>query len=565
MRLNTKIIAILLLMIVLDAFLGSAFYYFRAQIQADHNLQIHSTVILGLVVAINIGLIYYLTKKVIILPIQKLITATQKMGVNGSIDMIDINTNDEFDQLARSLESSSVAIQAYYQKVQSSQQALNYSEERFHDVADAAGEYIWEITVEGVFRFATSRAEDVYGRKIEFLLGKSIFDFVQEDERDSFKKILSESAVDQKAFKNIELPTIHRNGLVIWQKLSGLPVLNERGAIAFFRGVGLEVTDYKMIAKRLEEKEESLIQLSCQLSESESECRTLKKQVAKLGDTLKTVEGTLEIAKLSKVSFLKNVNHEISTPLANITGMFELMKRTPLDGEQQKYASIANESVATLLTVMHDAIDYTKLEARVLELHLKNFRLDELIQDIVAAKRIKAQEKKLKLIVKISDDSTLSLSGDSLRIKQVLDNLLSNAIKFTAQGTIDLFVQTEQREDSHILLRCVVKDTGVGIDPRLAQNLFDYFTYENGIANERLGSRGLGLSISKQLCELMGGQIGYNPDYENGSEFWFEIVCDQANLIDVEKEEKSKEIRLSVEESIRLPEEKSKKERRKPI
>jgi PAS domain S-box-containing protein len=548
MRLDTKIIAILLLLIVLDTLLGGAFYFFRAQIKIDHELKIHSTVILVLIVGVNIGLIYYLTKEIIIGPIQKLIEATNRMASNGSVDFIDITTNDEFDQLARSLESSSVAIHAYYQKIQSSQQALHYSEERFHDVTDAAGEYIWEITPEGLFRFLTSRAEDTYGRKIDFLLGKSIYEFIQAEGRDNLKKILRESSQGKRSFKDIEVPTVHRNGLVIWQKISGLPVLNEQGDVALFRGVGLEITDYKMVSKRLEEKEWSLNQLSCQLSESDAECRSLKKQVVQLGDDLKTAEESLESTKLSKANFLKNVNHEISTPLTNINAMFELMKSTSLNSEQKKYVAIASESIATLLNVMNDAIDHTKLEAKLLKLQIEDFKLDELIQKIVTAKRPKAQEKKLKLTVKIADDSLVSLSGDPIRIKQVLDNLLSNAIKFTAQGAIDLIVTTQQRDDSSVLLKCIVRDTGVGIDPKLAQNLFDHFSYQNGIGNETMGSTGLGLSISKELCELMGGQIGYNPEYENGSEFWFEVVCEQSKKASQGKEKKSKEIRLPAEE-----------------
>lgn len=548
MRLNTKIIAILLLLIVLDAFLGGAFYYFRLQMETDHDLKIHSIVILVSIVVVNIGFIYYLTKAIIIGPIQKLIEATNKMASNGSVDFIDINTSDEFDQLARALESSSVAIHAYYQKIQSSQQALHYSEERFHDVTDAAGEYIWEITPEGVFRFLTSRAEDTYGRKVDFLLGKSIYEFVQEEGRDSLKKILLESSKEKKAFKDIEVPTVHRNGLVVWQKISGLPVLNEQGDVVLFRGVGLEITDYKIVSNRLEEKEWSLKQLSCQLNESDAECRSLRKQVATFGDDLKNAEESLEATKLSKANFLMNVNHEISTPLANINGMFELIKGTSLSGEQKKYVEIINESIAMLLNVMNDAIDHTKLEAKLLDLQIEDFKLDDLIQKIVSVKRPKAQEKKLKLTLKIADDSIRSLSGDPVRIKQVLDNLLSNAIKFTAQGSIDLLVSTEPKDDSSILLKCVVRDTGVGIDPKMVPNLFDHFSYQNGIENEAMGSTGLGLSISKELCELMGGQIGYNPEYENGSEFWFEVVCEKAKQSSKGKEKKSKEIRLPTEE-----------------
>lgn len=548
MGVKTKIITILLLIIIFDAFLGGAFYYFREKIQVDHALKIHSTVLLVFMVSVNIGLIYYLTRVIIIRPIQKLIDATNKMGSNGSVDYIDIDTDDEFGRLARSLESSSVAIHAYYQKVQSSQQALHHSEGRFHDVTDAAGEYIWEITPEGVFRFLTSRAEDTYGRKIDFLLGKSIFEFIQEEGRDNLKKILLESIEQKKAFKEIEVPTVHRNGLVVWQKMSGLPVLNDQDEIILFRGVGLEITDYKIISKRLEERETSLNQLSHELRENDAENKFLKKKVVKLSDDLKAAEDSLQMRKTSKVNFLKNLNHELSTPLANISGMFELMKQTSLSNDQKKYVAIMSESVVTLLNVMHDAIDHTMLEANLLELQIQDFKLDDLVQKIVATSRAKAQKKKLKLAVKIAEDSVLSLSGDPLRLKQVLDNLLSNAIKFTAQGSIDLFVEAHPKEDAKILLKCIVRDTGVGIDPKLAQNLFDHFSYQNGIGNETMGSTGLGLSISKELCELMGGQIGYNPEYENGSEFWFEVVCEQSKKASQGKEKKSKEIRLPAEE-----------------
>lgn len=534
-------------MILIDAILGSAFYYFRSILTEANHLRLHSTVILIAIVTFNVGAIYYLTKSIIIRPIEKLIKASELIGTHGSVDSIDINSTDEFNELARSLESASVAIHAYYQKIQSSQKALYHSEERFHDVTDAAGEYIWEIGKDGVFRFLTSRAEDIYGRKIDFLLGKTIYEFIQEEGRENLKRILEESAQQKKAFKEIEIPTVHRNGLVIWQRISGLPVFNEQSEVVLFRGVGLDITDYKMIAKRLEEKEWSLDQANYQLSQSEAECKSLETQLTKVSGDSKNAHDLLEELKISKANFLKNVNYEISTPLANISSMFELMKETPLSADQKKYVSIISESVSTLLNVMHDAIDHTKLESNTLELQISDFKLDSVIQNIVSSLRAKAQKKKLRLSLKIAENSILPLSGDSMRIQQVLDNLLSNAIKFTAQGSIELFVESKETKDSKVLVKCIVRDTGVGIDPKIAENIFDHFSHQNNMGNDTMGSTGLGLSISKELCELMGGQIGYNPDYQNGSEFWFEVLCEKAKNSVQAKSKKSKEIRLPKE------------------
>lgn len=550
MTLNVKIMLILVSIVLLNIIsVGSWFYLKLGNLFVLNEMTELSLMIVFIIVS-NAAFIYFFSKDILIRPIEKLIEATDKMASHQPIETIDIVTNDEFGQLARSLETSSAAINAYYQKVRSSQQALHHSEERFHDVTDAAGEYIWEITPDGCFRFLTSRAEDTYGRKIEFLLGKPIFDFIQEEGRDNLKKILNDSAHQQHAFKDIEIPTIHRNGLIIWQKISGLPVLNEQGKVILFRGVGLEINDYKLASKRLEESESTLREISRRLDEKDYECTFLNGQVTKLADDLSDVIEALNEARLGKAKFLNNLNHEITTPLSNINGMLELMKQTSLGKEQKQYISIVTESVGTLLKLMNDAIDLSKLEVQMLELHNEEFKLDELVQKVITSKRSKAHEKKLKLTYTISDDSILSLFGDHMRIEQVLGNLLSNAIKFTAQGSIYLQVEAHQRQDSRVVLKCLVRDTGVGIDPKLAGNLFDRFSFENSFDHENLGSAGLGLSISKALCELMGGQIAYNSEYENGSEFWFEVVCEKAGQSLKEKEKKSQEIRLPTEEPV---------------
>jgi len=233
-------------------------------------------------------------------------------------------------------------------------------------------------------------------------------------------------------------------------------------------------------------------------------------------------EKALEASRL-KSEFVANMSHEIRTPLNGVVSMAELLLDTPLNGEQSQYAQVAMTSAEALMRVINDILDFSKIEAGKLEILREDFALRAAVDDVAEIVGMKAAERGLALEVSVAHEVAPVITGDGNRVRQVLMNLLSNAVKFTSAGDVTVTVGLVDGPGDEERVRLEVADTGIGIDAEKLAALFEPFSQADATTTRRYGGTGLGLCISKQLVELMGGEIGCASEPGMGSRFWFTL------------------------------------------
>ncbi len=251
-------------------------------------------------------------------------------------------------------------------------------------------------------------------------------------------------------------------------------------------------------------------------------------------DITENKEASLQIERSShfKSQFLANMSHEIRTPMNAIVGLGHLLSKTDIDEKQADYINSLQKSSQTLLALIDDILDLSKIEAGHLNIENIRFNLQELLNDLTSMTIIRI-DKKVEFIYELAPDVPDFLMGDPFRINQILNNLVSNAIKFTESGNIILHVfvkEPQQDPGDKIYLQFEVSDTGIGIAPDKLETLFDPFVQEDGSTTRKYGGTGLGLSISRQLASLMGGTLDAKSTQGKGSTFYFRlpfVVADQ--------------------------------------
>lgn len=243
-------------------------------------------------------------------------------------------------------------------------------------------------------------------------------------------------------------------------------------------------------------------------------------------------------AGIAKGRFLANMSHEIRTPINTIIGMNEMILRENKDSAIAEYAGNVQNASKLLLGLINDVLDFSKIEAGKMEIVEVDYRLSEMITGVVDGMKEKAKSKNLELEVLVEDDMPAVLRGDEIRIRQILNNLLSNAVKYTKAGSITLMVKGIYEENKFIL-KISVKDTGMGIKPEDLERLFSSFQRLEEEKNRYIEGTGLGLNITRQLAELMGGNINVTSTYGEGS--CFTVMLPQIIVEREDKAEKFKE------------------------
>lgn len=318
------------------------------------------------------------------------------------------------------------------------------------------------------------------------------------------------------------------------------PIADINQAIARISKGQLDVRLPKQGARELDDLAEGVNTMTQALQSAQGELQQNVEQATEdLRQTLETIEVQnieLDMARKAaqeasriKSEFLANMSHELRTPLNGILGFSNLLQRTEMTARQSEYLDTISKSANNLLSIINEILDFSKIEAGKLTLETMPFNLRDQIEDTLTMLAPAAHQKQIELASLIYSDVPLGLSGDPLRLKQILSNLLSNAIKFTHEGSVCLRVMLEEENDSNATLRISVTDTGVGLSEAQQKSLFRAFSQVDNSLTRQTGGTGLGLVITKRLVEEMHGDIGLNSSPGEGSEFWLTVTLNKSS------------------------------------
>ena len=369
-------------------------------------------------------------------------------------------------------------------------QALKSSEEKFRQLAETIREVFWMVSpsVDEIL-YVSPAYQHVWGRSCESLYQNpmSWMEAIHPDDRKRADAGVLKYTQGEAAESEYRIRT--PDGEEKWICDRSFPIRDQAGKLIRIVGIAEDITEQRRY-------EAELIQAR---------------------------EGA-DAANQAKSRFLANMSHEIRTPMNGVIGMIQLLLETELTPEQKRYVTIAETSGRALLNLIDGVLDLSKIEAKKIQIERKGFCVQAAVEDVIQLLSVQSSAKGLGFRSRVSAEIPALLVGDVYRLRQVLTNLCSNAIKFTERGNVTLDVELEGRGDDEATVRFTVTDTGIGIRPEKLARIFSPFTQADDSTTRKYGGTGLGLTISKQLVELMGGSIGVDSRVGHGSVFWFTVV-----------------------------------------
>jgi two-component system, sensor histidine kinase and response regulator len=379
------------------------------------------------------------------------------------------------------------------------------------------------IDMDGRVTLWNKKIEELLGVKAEDMIGKNDFEYALPLYGDR-RPILIDLVLQFDKERQNDYSTIERHGNV----LSGeayIPTLKAKGDQAsYFWGVAAPLYD-------ADGEIVGAIECIRDVTERKRMDKDLEARIRDLDDAQSAMLNMMEdldeekvraeAATQAKSDFLANMSHEIRTPMNAILGMTHLALRTDLNDKQRDYISKTHASAQSLLGIINDILDFSKIEAGKLDMEVIDFDLGEVLENLSNLITVKAQEKGLEMVFAVEPDVPVFLQGDPLRLGQILLNLCGNAVKFTETGEIVIAVKRVAEESDHALLHFAVKDTGIGLTEEQRAKLFQSFQQADTSTTRKYGGTGLGLTISKKLTEMMGGEIDVASTPGQGTTFFF--------------------------------------------
>jgi len=359
-------------------------------------------------------------------------------------------------------------------------QALSEQENIMRTIPDI----FYMLDLNGYLVKWNQKLEIVTGFAPEELRGKYALDFFPAADKPAIAEAIRTAFAV--GYVEIEGRLLQKGGTLVPYQFISVPLKNERGEVMGLTGIGRDLTE----RKRAEE--------------------------ALLG-----AKEAAEAANRAKSEFLANMSHEIRTPMNGVLGMLGLLLDTNLTPEQHEYTQTAHSSAEALLGILNDILDFSKIEAGRLELETVEFSLRESLGDALKALAVRAHEKGLELLYDVHPETPDAIVGDPIRLRQVVTNLVGNAIKFTTRGEVGVRITAQEAGEEEIVLHVQVSDTGVGVPSDKQQLIFAAFAQADTSTTRQYGGTGLGLTISRRLVELMGGQLEVESVVGVGSTFHF--------------------------------------------
>ncbi|MCG8475547.1 MAG: ATP-binding protein, partial [Cytophagales bacterium] len=366
------------------------------------------------------------------------------------------------------------------------------SEEKFRSIIESFQDIYFRVKPSGILTMVSPSVESLTGYSSAHLVGKPITDYYLYSPK---TKKLFRQLIVSKSVRDFEASMISKDNKKIIFICNIQFIYDKNGKPVEIEGVARDVTQLKQANLELQQSKELAL------------------------NSLK-----------AKQNFLANMSHEIRTPMNGIMGMIDLIANTELDQEQQRYVQTIRKSSETLLNILNDILDLSKIEAGKMTLYQTPVRLTEIREKLMSLFSHQAMERSIKFDFQIHPDLQQPwLLLDETRVLQVLTNLVSNALKFTkAEGRISVNVRLEKVVEDLMEVRVDVRDTGIGISAENLQKIFGSFNQADISTSKSYGGVGLGLAISRQLCKMMGGDIGVNSKEGEGSLFWFSFKTREA-------------------------------------